>query len=30
LARLRVLQPLTANVEAELIRIWEKLPKANP
>jgi putrescine transport system substrate-binding protein len=30
LARLEVLQPITANVEAELARIWEKLPKANP
>lgn len=28
LARLEVLLPLTANVEAELTRIWEKLPKA--
>jgi putrescine transport system substrate-binding protein len=28
LARLEVLEPLTANVEAELLRIWEKIPKA--
>jgi putrescine transport system substrate-binding protein len=30
LARLEVLQPMTTNVETELTRIWEKLPKANP
>jgi putrescine transport system substrate-binding protein len=29
-ARLEVLQPLAPNVEAELNRIWGKLPKANP
>jgi putrescine transport system substrate-binding protein len=30
LARLEILLPLTPNVEAELNRIWAKLPQANP
>jgi spermidine/putrescine-binding protein len=30
LSRLEVLTPITANVEAELTRIWAKLPKAEP
>ena len=30
LARLEVLEPMTANVESELTRIWATLPKSDP